>query len=261
MAVCYESDIRPFKMYGNLYFVGSSKVSVHLIKTNDGLVLIDTGYPDMYEQILYSIRALGFDPKNIVAIFHSHGHIDHFGCTQRIKKLSGAKTYISYVDQDIINGKRDLSWAIELGLERLPPFVCDVSVKDGDIFQFGNTIIRCVLTPGHTDGVLSFFVNIEDGDNSIVAAMHGGIGMNSLAADFLNKYGLSFSCRDVFRTGLHILAKEHVDLVIGNHPQQNDTEGKLRRVMACEPILDPNEWQVFLNAVEKNLDDLIESEK
>lgn len=43
-----KSDIPPFKMYGNLYFIESSRVSVHLIDTAEGLVLIDTGYPQMY---------------------------------------------------------------------------------------------------------------------------------------------------------------------------------------------------------------------
>jgi len=116
-----KSDIQPFRLCENIYFVGSTKVSVHLIKTEDGLVMIDTGYPDMYEQILDSMDDLGFNPKDICAIFHSHGHIDHFGCTQKFKELSGAKTYISRIDNDIVNGTLDLSWAKELGYNRLPP--------------------------------------------------------------------------------------------------------------------------------------------
>ena len=95
-----KSNIKPFKMYGNLYFVGSTKVSVHIIKTDCGLVMIDTGYPDMYEQILDSMHELNLDPKDICAIFHSHGHIDHYGCTREFKELSGAKTYISRIDNE-----------------------------------------------------------------------------------------------------------------------------------------------------------------
>lgn len=256
-----KSDIRPFKMYGNLYFVGSTKVSVHIIETEEGLVLIDTGYPEMYEQILDSIKTLGFKPEDICAIFHSHGHIDHFGCTQRLKELSGAKTYISRIDNDIVNGTYDLSWAKEVGIEPMPPFNCDVLVEDGDCFTFGKTTVRCVLTPGHTDGVLSFFINIEEGEKSIVAAMHGGVGMNSMRADFLNRYGLSFDCREKFREGLHMLRNEHVDLVMGNHPQQNDTEGKLEKVISGkESIIDANEWQQFLDTMEKRINSLIEKE-
>ena len=256
-----KSDIKPFKMYGNLYFVGSRKVSVHIIKTEVGLVMIDTGYPDMYEQILDSMNELGLDPKEICAIVHSHGHIDHFGTTPQFKKLTGAKTYIGRPDNDIANGTYDLSWAKELGLERVPSFDCDVLIDDGDILEFGNTKIRCVAAPGHTEGTLAFFVNIEEGGKSIVAAMHGGIGLNSMYADFLESYGLSLDCREKFRQALHKLANEHVDLVLGNHPGQSDTEGKLAKVLAGEKILDDSEWGRFLERTEKHLDDMLEKEK
>lgn len=252
-----KSDIQPFKMYENIYFVGSRRVSVHLIDTEDGLVMLDTGYPDMYEQILDSMNELGLNPKDICAIFHSHGHIDHFGCTQKFKELSGAKTYISRIDNDIINGKLDLSWANELGYERLPFFDCDVLVEDGDIFSFGNTTVRCRITPGHTDGVLSFFINIKTKEKQFVAAMHGGIGFNTLATDFLNKYKLSFDCRNVFKEGLRKLADEKVDVVLGNHPEQNDTQGKLQKVLSGESVIDNSEWKRFLIATEQELDDEI----
>ena len=257
-----NSDIRPFEMYEDLYFVGSSRVSVHIIKTDEGLIMLDTGYPDMYEQILDSMYEINLDPKEICAIFHSHGHIDHFGCTQKFKKLSGAKTYISRIDNDIINGTYDLSWAKELGYKPLEPFECDVLMEDGDCFIFGDTTIRCRLTPGHTAATMSFFINIGKGEKSIIAAMHGGAGTNSMSTKFLNKYNLSFDCRDKFRKGLHELAKEHVDLVLGNHPGQNDTKGKLEKVLSGEgSVIDPNEWKRCLAKAEYNLDDHIEKER
>lgn len=254
------SNIAPFKMLGEIYFVGSTAVSVHMINTSEGLVLIDSGYPNMYEQILESIQILGFDPKKICAVFLSHGHYDHFGCARELRALSGAKLYISEIDHDIVNGKLDLSWAKELGYERLPAFSCDVLVKDSDVFSFGDTQIRCRLTPGHTDGTLSFFINAKEGDKNYVAAMHGGIGTNSMRASFLREYGLPFDCRDRFREGLHKLASEHVDLVLGNHPQQNDTEAKLAAVLEGKSIVDETEWQRFLVAAEKYLDAVIEME-
>lgn len=254
-----KTYIEPFKMHKNIYFVGSTKVSVHIIDTADGLVMIDTGYPDMYEDILYSMNKLGLNPKDICAIFHSHGHIDHFGCTKQFKEISGAKTYISRIDNDIVNGTYDLSWAKELGLERLPYFNCDVLIEDGDVFKFGKTSIRCRLTPGHTDGVLSFFITTEGDD--VVAAMHGGIGVNTLKADFLKAYNFSFENREIFRKGLHALADEKVDLVLGNHPGQSDTVGKLEKVKNGENIIDSTEWKRFLKWAESNLDEVIKSEK
>lgn len=245
------SDIAPFNMYGNLYFVGSSKVSVHIIKTEVGLVMLDTGYPDMYEQILNSMEALNLDPAEICAIFHSHGHIDHFGCTERFKALSGAKTYISRIDNDIVNGTLDLSWAEELNLPRMPYFDCDVLVEDGDVFTFGSTQIRCKLTPGHTDGVLSFFVNVTDGKEERIAAMHGGIGLNTLEKWFLEKYGFSLDNRKRFIKATKAMMDEKVDIVMGNHPGQSGTAQKLNKVLSGESVVDSGEWQRFLNSVIK----------
>ena len=253
----YISDIQPFRLYKNLYFVGSRQVSVHLIDTREGLVIIDTGYPSMYEQISDSIRYLGFDPARIAHIFHSHGHYDHIGATLRLKAISGAKTYISRIDNDIVNGTLDLSWANEFGVPHLEFFDCDVLVEDGDVFDFGDTSVRCRLTPGHTPGVLSFFITFDDGK---VAAMHGGIGMNGMRGDILRRYGLPFELRDIFRQSLHLLKDESVDLVIGNHPEQSGTEKKLATLLSGGDIMDREEWPRFLESVERSLDGLIKKE-
>ena len=258
----FLSDIPPFKLCEGIYFVGSRAVSVHLFESDAGLILLDTGYPDMFEQILESIRALGFDPKDVKHIFHSHGHIDHFGTTERLVALSGAKTYIGRADNDIVNGKRDLSWAKELGLERLPYFNCDVLIDDGDVFDFGNLRIRARHTPGHTEGVVSYFIERTSDEKSIVAAMHGGAGMNSLSRVFLEEYSLPLSLREDFRRSLHALAKERVDIVLGNHPGQSDTEGKRARLLLGAPhVFDPAEWGRMLALFEAQLDALLWKEQ
>ncbi len=255
-----KSDIKAFRMYRNIYFVGAEKVSVHAIDTEDGIVLIDTGYPDMYEQILDSMKEVGLDPCRITAIIHTHGHYDHIGCTERLKALSGAKTYISRIDNEIVNGTLDLSWAEELGYERLPAFDCDVLIEHGDTFHFGRTTVRCEAAPGHTAGTLALFITVPDGDGYVTAAMHGGIGPGSMARDFLQKRGLSFDCREKFIAGLHRLADKEVDLVLGNHPYQNNTQDKLARVLRGESLIDRGEWGELLLRAERNIRDLIERE-
>lgn len=257
------SDIAPFRMAGNLYFVGARAVSVHLIDTGDGLILIDTGYPHMRSQILDSIRALGFDPADIRILLHSHGHYDHIGSTIEFKALSGAKTCISRIDNAIVNGTLNLSWADELGHDALPFFDGDVLLEDGDTIRLGNTCIRCMLTPGHTAGTLSFFFEVQDGESTYTAAMHGGVGTNSMEKAFLDKYGLSTDCREIFRRDLHRLAKMHVDIVLGNHPDQSDTEGKLQRILSGEKnaCIDPDEWPAFLKHCETRLDNMLAQEQ
>lgn len=258
-----KSDITPFRLAGNIYFIGSRAVSVHLIDTGEGLILIDTGYPYMKEQIICSMRTLGFDPADIRILLHSHGHYDHIGCTMDLVGMSGAKTCITRIDNEIVSGKRNLSWADELGFEVLPPFDCDVLLEDGDRVELGNTSILCRLAPGHTEGTLALFFETEVDGRNLTAAMHGGVGTNSMEAWFLDKYGLSYELREVFRRDLHRLAEIPVDIVLGNHPDQNDTEGKLARILAGEKdaCIDPGEWKRFMKACEDRLDRLIASEQ
>ena len=218
-------DITPFSIWDNVYFIGCRAVSVHLIDTGAGLILIDTGYPFMRSALLQNMKELGFNPADIRILLHSHGHYDHFGNTMFLKSLSGSQTYVSQIDNEIINGHRDLSWAAELGFDRLPPFDCDVLLGDGDEIQLGCTRILCRLTPGHTEGTMSFFFETSDG---LRTAMHGGVGMNSMARRFLDQHDLPAICRS--GQGLHRLKQERVDIVLRRHRAKTTPRENWRRL-------------------------------
>ena len=92
--------------------------------------------------------------------------------------------------------------------------------------------------------------------------MHGGIGRNTLAKEYLEKNGFSFECREKYRESLKKVKEEHVDIVLGNHPGQSDTLGKLNKLhMGAKNIIDVNEWSEFLENAEKRLDEMIADEK
>ena len=86
MQTPWEYDIEPFQITDNVWYVGNSQVGSHLIDTGDGLVLLDTGWPNTLYMLLESIRRAGFDPGDIRWILHSHYHIDHIGGTGRMMK-------------------------------------------------------------------------------------------------------------------------------------------------------------------------------
>jgi metallo-beta-lactamase class B len=69
--------VPPFKIFDNLYYVGIDWVSAYIVKTDDGLILIDALYRDYPAHILKSVKELGFDPKQIKYILCTHGHYDH----------------------------------------------------------------------------------------------------------------------------------------------------------------------------------------
>ncbi|MBO5060483.1 MAG: hypothetical protein J6C82_06200 [Clostridia bacterium] len=136
-------------------------------------------------------------------------------------------------------------------------------LDDGDVITLGNTSIKCVSTPGHTDGTMSFFFDVTDGENTYRAGMHGGVGINTLTAEFIAQNGLSFESRKKYFDSLEKVKNEKVDIFIGNHVGNNDTEGKLKRAETASenPFINPDEWKEFLESCRRRLDKLIESEE
>ena len=262
MPVDRDNAIRPAMLTDDIAFVGDRSVSVHAILSNEGIVLLDTGFPGMLEGIGESLKALGLSLADVTAVIHTHGHIDHFGNTAAIVRLTGARTCIGREDADIVTGERDLSWAKELGLPPAETFTPAAVFSDGDVLTFGDRRIRVVHAPGHTEGTYAFFIETKVGGIPATAAMHGGVGLNSMTCAFLCSRGLPLSLRDDFRRGLRKLAPEKVDVVLGNHPQQNDTEGKLSRMgNGGNPFVDPIEWKRFLRACEEGLDRMLAEEE
>ncbi len=235
-------------MIGNLYFVGTHEASSHLIDTGDGLILIDTGYEETAPVIVESMTALGFDIKNVKIILHSHGHSDHTEGTPSILSLAPeAKTYLSFYDKKYIKG-----------------FTPDFDINDGDVIRLGNTEILCLFTPGHTEGSVSFFLDVEENGKTYRAAMFGGSGTNQLKKDFMNRYNVPYRCRGLFFDSIERLLNERVDVMVGNHTWQNRTEEKYEAMTlnATEknPFIEPDEWGKYLKKLKKQLEEIIMTE-
>lgn len=259
-----EVAMPPFHMVGNLYFVGSVNASVHVIDTGDGLILLDSGYQDTLFYTLNGIYKLGLSPYDIKYILLTHGHIDHFGAARAIRDMTGCKIIISRLDLDYVTGARNLSYAEELGmpLEEIAFFDPDILIDDGDTITLGNTSIDCVLTPGHTEGTMSFFYTMKYDGRDLVVGTHGGVGTNSMESAFLKKHNLPFSLRDDFRKGLHALKQRHVDIFVGNHAAHNHTAEKYIQLINGDKdaFIDADEWVQYLDSSERNLDIMIAEE-
>ncbi len=233
-------------MIGNVYFVGCVEASSHLIDTGDGLILIDTGYRENAETVLKSITSLGFDPKCVKIILHSHGHYDHTDATkQLLKSMPNAKTYLSFKDIKYISG-----------------FYPDFDIKDGDIIKLGNTEIECWFTPGHTEGSVSFFLNVTENGQVYRAAMFGGAGVRQLRKDFMNKWKVPYICRGFFFDSVERLLSRKVDVMLGNHTWQNHTLEKGEKVKSSiiNPFIDTSEWEKFLTGLYDSLKKIIEED-
>ena len=243
----WEGYVKPFRIFGNLYFVGTRPASTHLIDTGEGLIVIDPGYPQSLYIVISNIFELGFDIKDIKYIVVTHGHYDHLGAVKALVELTGATTFIGKEDASYADGSEDLTWAKELGTEYYEAFNPDVLISDGDVIELGNTSILCKDAPGHTPGTKAFFFDVTDGTIVLRAAMHGGVGVNSMKKSFLDKYGLGTDIRDKFVPAIEGLMEERVDILLGNHVGNNDTVGKaLAMTDSFNPFIDAGAWKNFL---------------
>ena len=228
----WDGRMKPFRVIGNVYFVGTYQASSHLIDTGDGLILMDTGYESTLYLLLESIWELGFRPQDIKYIIHSHWHGDHTAGTAALAELSGARTVI---------GEHDREPLMAAG-----HFVPDLTVADGETLTLGNTTIRFMHTPGHTVGTVSMFFDVTLEGTTYRVGTFGGAGANSLVPSFGTYYA---GCREDYLASIDRLLKEPVDVFIGNHCWNNDTRGRGARVLAGEwdAFVDPAEWPKFLN--------------
>jgi len=230
-------DMKPFKMVGNLYFVGTYKASSHLIDTGAGLILIDTGYEETADVIIESVKELGFDIRDVRYILHSHGHSDHTDGTPKLLKFTDAETFLGEGDLKYISGWKP-----------------DHFYQDGQVISLGNTHIRCVATPGHTEATFSFFFDVEENGQTYRAGMFGGAGTNQLKKSFLRKKGCSWLNRGLYFKSVERLKEEKVDVFVGNHVWNNKTREKYELLLHSDvnPFINDAEWIPFLEMCEKD---------
>ena len=224
----WEGEMTPFRIIGNVYFVGTYQASSHLIDTGEGLVLIDTGYENSFYLVIDGIHRLGFDPKDVKYIINTHWHWDHTEGSAALAALSGAKNIIGRHDAE--NAKRY--------------FTPDILVADGDTLTLGNTTFTFVETPGHTRGTVSVFFEVKEGENSYRVGMFGGAGTNTLVPEAFDYP----DCRTDFFASIKRLEQEHVDVMLGNHTWNNNTLGKYEQMQtaAQNPFIDPTLWGKYL---------------
>lgn len=259
----YEGYIRPGRVFGELYFVGVKKASTHVVKTPEGLLVIDPGMPDTMEIVFDNMRELGLDPKETKLILLSHGHYDHAGGVKAFRAIADCRVYIGRGDLAMVRGEEDTALSKDPDYRKKYSFEPDGVLKEGDTLSFGGITLRCKETPGHSAGTLSFFFEIPYEGKTYLAGMHGGVGFNTLFKAFLEKHHLPLSTREVFRKGLERAAEEPVEIFLGNHIGNNDTVGKLERVRKGDKMAfyAPEEWKEFLKNTAKMLDELEEREE
>jgi len=233
----WSTPVNPFRIAGNIYYVGTEGLAAYLIVSNRGAILLDgttTGNAALIER---NIEAMGVPLHAVKRLLSDHAHEDHVGALAKIKRDTGALFLASAEDR----------WALEHGRVRgdtdyLPkpfaPIKVDRVVRDGQKIELGNVTLTAHLTPGHTPGCTSWSTKIQDQGRplnvlflcSITVAGNILVGNHAypeIAADY----------RATFRK----LATMRADIVLPSHPDLADVlEREARREAgATNAFIDP----------------------
>ena len=165
----WSQPVAPFRIAGPVYFVGTAELGCYLIKGSKGDILINTGLEDSPPLIAASIRALGFDPKDIRILLTNQAHFDHVGGFREMQRLTGAKVYATAGDTPLLEsgGAADPG-----GLGPYTPVKVDRVLKDGEVIALGDIALKVIATPGHTPGSVSYELAMrgKGGDRSLLFA-------------------------------------------------------------------------------------------
>ena len=176
--------IEPMAFFDNLYYVGMYAWGTFVLDTGEGLILIDslTNEREVEEILLPGMAELGLDPDDLTHVIVTHAHVDHYGGAAYIKETFDIPIIMSELDwQDLAH---DISYPyfVRAGYPEVVQPVRDERdhvVEDGEVLEQGNSRVTFYVTPGHTQGALSLFIEVQDGGETRTVALWGGSALRT----------------------------------------------------------------------------------
>lgn len=206
------------QIFDDVLIVSNKTTNCIVLKTSDGLILIDAIYPakEMFYAIILAIQEIGWNPKDIKIFIITHGHFDHTGCGKWIKEEFNPCIYMSRTDYVFWSDHPTMPQLTET----LKDFDVENFINDGDKITLGDKTIKVFSTPGHTPGGLSFIFPVTDLGVTHMAALWGGTN----PPDDIKAIITYFESLDYFarQTDLY-----NVDVALGNHPFIDNTFEKM----------------------------------
>lgn len=158
----WSKPYKPFRIAGNLYYVGTFDLGCYLITTPEGNILINTGLAASAPLIKASIEALGFKFNDIKILLTTQAHYDHVGAMAVIKKITGAKMMVNEKDSGVMEDGGRSDYALGGDTSTYEPVKADRLLHDRDTIRLGNMQLVMLHHPGHTKGSCSFLFDVKD---------------------------------------------------------------------------------------------------
>jgi metallo-beta-lactamase class B len=212
----------PFKVFDNLYWLGTRQHSSWALQTSAGIIIIDTNFAWATEpEIIEGLTRLGLNPRDIKYVIISHAHGDHDQGAAELQKRFGAQ---------VVMGAPD--W--EATLKRPATAAGGVPKRDiavgpeGTKLTLGDTTIQIVATPGHTPGTLSYVFPVKDQGRTVMVAYSGGTLTGAFGADGARWDEYVASQRRIAK----VAAEVDATVMLSNHSEYDGAYTRARLIAA-----------------------------
>jgi metallo-beta-lactamase class B len=257
----YNHAFPPYRVIGNIYYVGTNEIAQFLITTPAGHILLDSGFEESVPRLRDNVRTLGFRFEDIKILLSSHAHIDHVQAHALVRRLTGAQVVASAADAAYIaaGGKGETVFD---GAYEWAPCPVDRVVGDGDEITLGGTSLTARLTPGHTRGATTYTMQAVDAGKRLDVVFFPSANINpgvrlvgntrypSIVSDFEHSF-------TVWKT-------LPCDVFLGAHGSFYDMKAKyklLRDGVAVNPFIDPAGYKVAIADAEREFREELASER
>ena len=247
---------KPFRIAGNLYYVGSRDLAAYLVVTPAGNILINANLESSPPQIRASVEGLGFGWKDTRILLNSQAHFDHAAGNAEVVRETGAKLMV--MDGDVkameTGDAHDFGGS---GLGRFPPVHVARVLHDGDTVRLGGTVLTAHKTAGHTRGCTTWTMQaMDEGRMRNIVIVGGFAALDSYRLIDTPKQPASYPgiLRD-FEHGFAVERSLSCDIFLGAHGSYFGMHEKLARIPKEGPSvwIDPKGYQQAIAAAEKSI--------
>jgi len=233
----------PYKVFDNLYWLGSRQFSSWALVTSAGIIIIDTNFDYAIEpEIIEGMTKLGLNPRDIKYVILSHAHGDHDQGVATLQSRYGAKVIMGGPDWEDTLKRTTYAGGVP---KRGPG---DVSVgPEGYKLTLGDTTVNIVFTPGHTVGTISDIFPVKDNGKTVMVAYSGGTLTGAFGTDGKRWDEYIASQKRIADAARAAGAS----VIISNHSEYDNAFTKARLVAAKRDVGMDNPFVVGADGVQK----------
>jgi metallo-beta-lactamase class B len=238
---------KPFRIIGNVYYVGSKDLASYLITTSQGDILINSSLTSSVPLIRKNVEALGFHFTDVKILLISHAHWDHAAGSAEIKRLTGAKYMVMDADVPVVEsgGKTDFQYGAEAG-SRFPATKVDRVLHDGDEVKLGGVVLVAHKTPGHTKGCTTWTMKVREDNRAYNVVIVGSPNVNT-GYKLVGNAAYPEIAQD-YESTFRTLQSLPCDVFLGAHGLYFGMEAKFARMKpgGVNPFVDPEGYKSYV---------------